>query len=49
MNPSPPHMRDGAISYRLPPPTLGQHTDEVPIELGYAAVDLARFREADVI
>ena len=45
----PPHLRDGAIGYRLPPPTLGQHTAEVLSELGYEAADLARFKETGVI
>nr|MCU0510900.1 CoA transferase [Anaerolineae bacterium] len=45
----PPHMRDGAISYRLPPPTLGQHTDEVLAELGLEAERVAALRAAGVV
>ena len=45
----PPHMREGAITYRRPPPTLGQHTAEVLAELGYGAAELARFIDAGVI
>lgn len=45
----PPHMRDGAISYRLPPPTLGQHTDEVLAEIGVDAAQIAELRAAGVV
>ncbi len=45
----PPHMREGAVSYRLPPPTLGQHTDEVLAELGYAPDQLAELKQKGVI
>ena len=37
----------GAI--RRPAPLLGQHTDEVLAELGYADADVARLREAEVV
>ncbi len=36
-------------SLRLPPPTLGQHNQEVLGELGYSAVEIAGFRGAGVI
>ena len=45
----PPHMRDGAISYRLPPPTLGQHSVEVLRGMGYAEAEIARLQESGVI
>ncbi len=45
----PPHMRDGAISYRLPPPMLGQHTDEVLREIGIDAARVAELRAAGVV
>ncbi len=45
----PPHMRDGAISYRLPPPTLGQHSAEVLRQMGYGEADIARLQESGVI
>ncbi len=43
------HMRDGGIEYRLPPPRLGEHSEEVLAEIGYAREDLARLREIGVV
>ena len=45
----PPHLRAGAISYRLAPPTLGQHTDQVLAELGFAASDILRLHQGGVV
>ena len=45
----PAHLREGAVSYRLPPPMLGQHTDQVLAELGYDPRDVMRLREMDVV
>jgi crotonobetainyl-CoA:carnitine CoA-transferase CaiB-like acyl-CoA transferase len=45
----PPHLREGAVSYRLPPPTLGQHSEQVLAELGYDACEVVRLRELKVI
>jgi crotonobetainyl-CoA:carnitine CoA-transferase CaiB-like acyl-CoA transferase len=45
----PPHLRAGAISYRLAPPTLGQHTDEVLAELGFMANDITCLHEGEVV
>jgi formyl-CoA transferase/CoA:oxalate CoA-transferase len=45
----PPHMRPGAIAYRLPPPTLGEHSEEVLAELGYGGDDVHALREKRVI
>lgn len=45
----PPHLRAGAIAYRLPPPTLGQHTVAVLHELGIAADEVETLRERGVI
>jgi glutaryl-CoA transferase len=45
----PPHLREGAVSYRLPPPTLGQHTDEIMADLGHNTGEVKRLRETGVI
>jgi len=37
----------GAV--RLPPPTLGEHTDEVLMELGYTRAEIRRFRDQGAI
>jgi len=34
---------------RLAPPTLGQHNDEVLLELGYGRADIERFRHEEII
>ena len=36
-------------TYRLPPPTLGQHTEEILRELGYDAEGVKRLREEGVV
>jgi crotonobetainyl-CoA:carnitine CoA-transferase CaiB-like acyl-CoA transferase len=45
----PPHLRAGAISYRLAPPTLGQHTDQILTELGFTSNDILRLREGKIV
>jgi crotonobetainyl-CoA:carnitine CoA-transferase CaiB-like acyl-CoA transferase len=42
----PPHLRPGAVSYRLPPPTLGQHTEQVLGELGLTPAMTTELRES---
>jgi crotonobetainyl-CoA:carnitine CoA-transferase CaiB-like acyl-CoA transferase len=42
-------MCDGAISNRLAPPPLGQHTDQIPEELGIAANESIRLHECEVV
>lgn len=37
------------VSYRLPPPTLGQHTAAILAELGYEAEAIARLQEQGVV
>lgn len=39
---NPIHLSDTPATYRLPPPTLGQHTDEVLAEQGWSDEDIAR-------
>jgi crotonobetainyl-CoA:carnitine CoA-transferase CaiB-like acyl-CoA transferase len=42
-------LDSGPCEIRLPPPTLGQHTDAILAELGYDTDAVARFRETGVI
>src|SRR5579863_1378192 len=37
------------VSFRRPPPTLGEHTDQVLAEAGYTAAEIAGLRDAGVI
>ena len=37
----------GGIRHR--PPTLGEHTDEIMVELGYGSGDISALREQKVI
>jgi crotonobetainyl-CoA:carnitine CoA-transferase CaiB-like acyl-CoA transferase len=46
---SPIKLSDYATTVRHPPPTLGEHTDEVLSELGYSTDDIAAMRDAGVI
>ena len=39
----------GAISYRLPPPTLGQHTEAVLSELGISAETVKGLRDLGIV
>jgi formyl-CoA transferase/CoA:oxalate CoA-transferase len=46
---NPIHLSDTAPTYRLPPPTLGQHTDALLRALGYSPEDVDRLRAAGAI
>jgi crotonobetainyl-CoA:carnitine CoA-transferase CaiB-like acyl-CoA transferase len=47
---SPLKLSDSPVSYRRPPPTLGQHTDEVLDEiLGVSADERATLRASGII
>ena len=43
------HLSDTPLSYRRHPPRLGEHSDEVAAELGYAADDIAQLRADGVL
>jgi crotonobetainyl-CoA:carnitine CoA-transferase CaiB-like acyl-CoA transferase len=32
-----------------PPPTCGEHTDEVLADIGYSAKEISAFREAEIV
>ncbi|MFQ5813687.1 MAG: CaiB/BaiF CoA transferase family protein [Anaerolineae bacterium] len=38
-----------SVSYRLPPPTLGQHSDEILTSLGYNESEIEQFEEKGII
>ena len=46
---SPIKLSQTPVQLRRPPPLLGQHTDQVLLELGLAAADIARLRSAGVL
>lgn len=46
---SPLNLSATPVQYRLPPPLLGQHTDEVLTELGVSAAEIAHWRGLRVI
>ena len=49
MTGSPIKLSQYTTTVQRPPPTLGEHTDEVLGELGYSATDIAAMREAGVV
>ena len=46
---NPVHLSDTPVCYRLPPPTLGQHTVEVLTGLGYTTDEIERLRAEQAI
>lgn len=46
---NPINLSAAPVNYRLAPPTLGQHTEEVLAELGYDETTIASFREKGVV
>jgi formyl-CoA transferase/CoA:oxalate CoA-transferase len=49
MTGSPIKLSHHTTTVRRPPPTLGEHTDEVLGELGYSAADIAALRDSGVV
>ena len=41
---TPIRLRDTPATHRLPPPELGQHTEEVLAEIGYSQEEIAALR-----
>ncbi len=46
---NPIHLSETPVSYRLPPPLLGQHNEEVLSGLGYGPEEIADFKQRGVI
>jgi formyl-CoA transferase/CoA:oxalate CoA-transferase len=46
---NPVHLSDTPVSYRQPPPMLGQHTIQVLAELGYAEAEIERLAAAGAV
>jgi formyl-CoA transferase/CoA:oxalate CoA-transferase len=46
---NPVHLSETPVSYRLPPPTLGQHTTEILVVLGYKVESIALLHEKDIV
>ena len=46
---TPIHLADTPLVYRRHPPRLGEHSDEVAVELGYGQADIARLRAEGVL
>ena len=45
----PVRLSDTPASYRIPPPTLGQHTDEVLAQVGYSPMEISELRSAEAV
>ena len=46
---NPMHFSHTPITYRLPPPMLGQHTDEILQELGYDEAEVRKLKESGTV
>jgi len=43
------HLSDTPATYRLPPPTLGQHTDDILGELGYTPTEIGALHDSGAV
>jgi formyl-CoA transferase len=43
------HLSDTPATYRLPSPTLGQHTDDILAELGYSPSDIVGLHDSKAV
>jgi formyl-CoA transferase/CoA:oxalate CoA-transferase len=43
------HLSDTPATYRLPPPSLGEHTDQVLSELGYGSDEIVRLHQEGAV
>jgi crotonobetainyl-CoA:carnitine CoA-transferase CaiB-like acyl-CoA transferase len=46
---APYRLTETPATVRRPPPTLGQHTEEVLVEIGFDAAQIAAFRASGVL
>jgi crotonobetainyl-CoA:carnitine CoA-transferase CaiB-like acyl-CoA transferase len=46
---SPMKLSTTPVGYRLPPPTLGQHTKDILMWLGYSADKIQDFRHSGIV
>jgi crotonobetainyl-CoA:carnitine CoA-transferase CaiB-like acyl-CoA transferase len=46
---SPLNLSASPVSYRSPPPLLGEHTDSILDEIGYGADDIAKMRDSGAL
>ena len=42
-------MSDTPLSTQTPPPELGQHSEDILLEMGYTWEEIARLREKEVV
>jgi crotonobetainyl-CoA:carnitine CoA-transferase CaiB-like acyl-CoA transferase len=45
----PVHLSDTPPAYRLPPPLMGQHTEQILLDLGYGSAEVEQLRTQAVV